>query len=130
APWADDAALHDYLRERDSFSVQLRVCDEQGRELLSIERFEAARYRARPAAEAWRDWLLERRWLPAAAPRASGFEQTAAALVAELGADADASAYVVSDALRRGFDEIAAGYIARALDALGLSPARLREGVP
>ncbi|WP_186029904.1 SDR family NAD(P)-dependent oxidoreductase [Burkholderia gladioli] len=130
APWADDAALHDYLRDRDSFSVQLRVCDEQGRELLSIERFEAARYRARPAAEAWRDWLLERRWLPVAAPRASGFAQTAAALVAELGADADAAAYVVSDALRRGFDEIAAGYIARALDALGLSPARLREGMP
>ncbi|ABI91465.1 methyltransferase domain protein [Burkholderia ambifaria AMMD] len=130
APWADDASLHDYLRGRDNFSVQLRVCDEQGRELLSIERFEAARYRPRAAAEAWRDWLLERHWLPAGAPRATGFALTAAALVADLGADANAASYVVSDALRRGFDEIAAGYVARALDALELTPARLREGVP
>ncbi|OJB53036.1 SDR family NAD(P)-dependent oxidoreductase [Burkholderia ubonensis] len=128
--WDDDAQLHDYLRERDTFSVQLRVYDDDGREVVSVERFDAARYRPRPAADAWRDWLLERQWMPSRARRAAGFPFAAAALVAGLGPDEGAASRVVSATVRRGFDEIAAGYIRRALDALDLTPARLRAGLP
>ncbi|WP_010093684.1 methyltransferase, partial [Burkholderia ubonensis] len=59
-----------------------------------------------------------------------GFPFAAAALVAGLGPDEGAASRVVSATVRRGFDEIAAGYIRRALDALDLTPARLRAGLP
>lgn len=128
--WTDDAQLHAYLQDRDAFSAQLRIYDDEGREVVSIERFDALRYRPLAAAEPWRDWLLERHWRPAPATHTGGFAFGAAELVALTGTEAGLSAQPIAESVRRGFDEVAAGYIARALDALGLTSEHARAGVP
>lgn len=63
-PWRSDADLQDYLQPREDFAVSLTVCDEQGREVLAIERFEAERLRrAERGADPWREWIYEKNWI-------------------------------------------------------------------
>lgn len=122
--WDSDAQLHSYLRQRDNFSVELRAYDNEGREVVVIDRLDAVLYRRQGRAaighEAWRDWLLEKHW-PAISPRHSGLSVTADALLALAQPNFGAAAYVIDQAVLRDFDELAACYIRQAFDLLGIT---------
>lgn len=63
-PWQSDAELQRYLQPRENFAVSLTVCDEDGREVLAIARFEAERLRrATRGNDVWREWIYEKRWM-------------------------------------------------------------------
>lgn len=120
--WESDEQLRDYLRHRENFSVTLRACDEQGREVIAIERFDAARYQPQTPKEAWRDWLWEKHWVPMPA-RGAGLSITADTLLALARPHFGPVHYVADEALFQDFDELAGIYIQQAFETLGVEPA-------
>ncbi|MCW7538525.1 SDR family NAD(P)-dependent oxidoreductase [Aquabacterium sp. A7-Y] len=130
ATWTSDRQLHEDLRQRETLAVELQAWDEQGREVVAIERFDAALYRpqSRPAAlaaapqEAWRDWLLDKHWVPMA-PRDAGLSLTPSALLALAQPRFGPARHVVDAAVLQGFDELAGRYIRQAFDILGVAEA-------
>lgn len=119
AAWESESQVSDYLRQRENLSVALLVYDEQGHEVMAIERFEAARYQVPTPQEAWRDWLWEKHWVPMKG-RGAGLSIAADALLELAQPHFGPAHYVADEALFQDFDELAGLYISQAFRELGV----------
>lgn len=116
--WRNDAELHDYLRQRDQFSVSLHAYDEQGQQVITIERFEASRYQAPIAAQPWADWLLEKHWV-ALPSLSSGLTITADELWVQTRPHVEAAQYTMDAVVLQDLDALSGHYINEAFSQLG-----------